>query len=321
MRAVLGVLLITASAPALADLCLSFPLDCTLGQSCTIEDYVDLDPGPGMQDYTCAFKTRDGHSGTDFHLLSFEAMEAGVDVLAAAPGVVSALRDGMADVAVTPETAPAVTAQGCGNAVRIDHGEGWQTLYCHMKQGSVAVHEGDAVDTGTLLGQVGLSGLTNAPHLHLTVLKDGAEVDPFLPDGASACGARGGDLWETAIPYDQAGFFTVGFSDRVPNLEEVQSGAARVPAVTGQTPLVLYGHVFFAEPGDVMRFVMEMPDGTVRFDDTVVLEDPQRQLFRAIGRRAPDAGWPPGPYRGYVQILRGARILAHRHAEITVTSP
>ena len=76
---------------------LALPLDCTLGESCFIQNYVDDDPGPGAADFTCGALTYDGHKGTDFALTSIAAMEAGVTVRAAAPGVVRGVRDGMPD--------------------------------------------------------------------------------------------------------------------------------------------------------------------------------------------------------------------------------
>ena len=61
----LALICSASAAPALADApTLSLPIDCTLGTSCYIEDYVDLDPGPGQRDYMCAIKSRDGHRGT-----------------------------------------------------------------------------------------------------------------------------------------------------------------------------------------------------------------------------------------------------------------
>lgn len=298
---------------------LSLPIDCALGQTCYIEDYVDLDPGPGQHDFMCSLKSRDGHRGTDIHLLSFEAMDQGVNVLAAAPGRVAALRDGMEDTPVTEETRDAIAGRECGNAVRIDHGSGWQTLYCHMKKGSIAVTEGQQVDSGTPLGQIGLSGLTNAPHIHLSVLKDGEVIDPFLPKAEpGTCGtATGPGLWESALPYDRAGLFTAGFSTGVPEFDAVKSGDARVSETTPDTPLVLYGHVFYAQPGDTMRVTASGPEGEI-FTHSETLEAPQAQLFRAYGRRAPEGGWPPGAYRGYVTLERNGQVLANRHADIIV---
>ena len=313
--------LASAAAPAAADpLSLSLPIACTLGQTCYIEDYVDADPGPGQRDYTCGLKSRDGHRGTDIALLSFEAMQAGVDVLAAAPGTVAAIRDGMPDRAITPETRPDIEGRECGNAVRIDHGGGWQTLYCHMAQGSIAVQSGQRVKAGDVLGRVGLSGLTNMPHVHLGVLKDGAVVDPFNPTDRDTCGIIGGDrLWDKAPGYDRAGLFTAGFSTAVPSFEDVKSGAARTATAGPDAALVLYGHAFYARPGDTLRFTAQGPEGEV-FSHTVTLDDPQAQLFRAFGRHAPEAGWPEGDYRGYVRLMRGDRVIAARHADIAVTS-
>ncbi len=311
-----------AAAPALAQPpTLALPIDCTLGQTCYIEDYVDLAPGPDQHDFMCGLKTRDDHRGTDIHLMSFDAMQAGVAVLAAAPGRVAALRDGMQDTPVTADTRADIEGRECGNAVRIDHGEGWQTLYCHMKQGSITVTEGQEVETGTPLGQVGLSGLTNAPHVHLSVLRDGAVVDPFLPGAdPGTCGtATGTGLWDTALPYDRAGLFTAGFSTGVPDFDAVKSGAARVTDTAPDAPLVIYGHVFYAQPGDTLRLTAAGPEGEI-FSHTETLEAPQAQLFRAYGRRAPPGGWPPGAYRGYVTLERAGRVLANRHADITVTS-
>lgn len=318
LRALLVTLLL--GTPALAEPpVLSLPIDCALGQTCYIEDYVDLAPGPDEHDFMCSLKTRDGHRGTDIHVLSFDAMDKGVNVLASAPGRVAALRDGMEDTPFSPETRDQIAGRECGNAVRIDHGDGWQTLYCHMKKGSITVTQGQQVDAGTALGQVGLSGMTNAPHIHLTVLKDGAVVDPFLPDAKDGtCGtATDAGLWETALPYDRAGLFTAGFSTAVPDFEDVQSGDARVRQTASDTPLVLYGHVFYAQPGDTMRFTASGPEGEV-FYHTETLDAPQAQLFRAYGRRAPEGGWPPGAYRGYVTLERDGQVLANRHADITV---
>ena len=250
----LATLILAASPVAAADAPrLSLPIDCEPGKTCYIEDYVDADPGPGKRDFMCGLKSRDAHRGTDIVLLTFDAMTAGVDVLAAAPGVVAAIRDGVPDKAVTPATRDAIKGRECGNAamrqcgnaVRIDHGEGWQTLYCHMKRGSVQARKGDIVARGAVLGQVGLSGLTNVPHVHIGVLKDGKIVDPFNPEDRNTCGAASGTgLWENALAYDRAGLFTAGFSTTVPGFDAVKSGAARAAAAKPDQPLVLYGHAF-----------------------------------------------------------------------------
>jgi hypothetical protein len=56
-----------------------------------------------------------------------------------------------------------------GNHVVIDIGDDRQVLLAHLKAGSVAVKEGAYVAAGTLIGRVGNSGNSEAPHLHLHV--------------------------------------------------------------------------------------------------------------------------------------------------------
>ena len=157
MRGALLALFLLAPATAGA-FDLALPLDCTLNQSCFVQHLPDHDPSPGTRDFTCGTLTYDGHDGTDFALPSLAAMAEGVKVLAAAPGIVRGVRDGVPDIAVSDPAAPPLQGRDCGNGVAITHEGGWETQYCHMKQGSVRVKVGDRVETGMPLGEVGLSG-------------------------------------------------------------------------------------------------------------------------------------------------------------------
>lgn len=64
-----------------------------------------------------------------------------------------------------------------GNTVIIDHGLGLFSLMAHLS--STAVHEGDVVATGQLLGAVGATGRVTGPHLHWAVRLGGARIDPL----------------------------------------------------------------------------------------------------------------------------------------------
>lgn len=63
-----------------------------------------------------------------------------------------------------------------GNLLVLDHGEGWQTVYAHMQ--GFAVHEGDSVHVGDVIGYVGTTGLSTGPHLHVEVYHNGEALDP-----------------------------------------------------------------------------------------------------------------------------------------------
>lgn len=64
-----------------------------------------------------------------------------------------------------------------GLSVVLDHGAGVKTGFHHLQ--SVAVQEGDAVQTGDLLGAMGESGLATGPHLHWELTVWGVNVDPL----------------------------------------------------------------------------------------------------------------------------------------------
>jgi murein DD-endopeptidase MepM/ murein hydrolase activator NlpD len=68
------------------------------------------------------------------------------------------------------------TAQGYGNHVVINHGYGYQTLYGHMSR--IATTVGKHVKRGELIGYVGSTGLSTAPHVHYEVIKNNEKVNP-----------------------------------------------------------------------------------------------------------------------------------------------
>ena len=75
---------------------------------CIVRNFVDEDPGPGAKDWHCGRLAYDGHKGTDIRVPDGVAMDKGVQVLAAAPGTVLRLRDGMSDVSIRETGADAV---------------------------------------------------------------------------------------------------------------------------------------------------------------------------------------------------------------------
>ena len=83
MRAALTLITSLAATSAAGDFSLAFPLDCTLGDTCFIQQFVDQDPSPAARDFTCGSLTYDGHKGTDIALVDLADQAKGVNVLAA----------------------------------------------------------------------------------------------------------------------------------------------------------------------------------------------------------------------------------------------
>lgn len=314
-RAVLALLL-SSAGPALAeDLQLAFPLDCSLGQDCHIQQYMDRDPSPEARDYRCAGLTYDGHKGTDFALPSTAAMHSGVTVRAAAAGVVKGRRDGMADGAPLD----AVQGRECGNGIVIDHGGGWESQYCHLKQGSVSVSEGQQVASGETVGQVGQSGKAAFPHLHLSLRRNGAPVDPFDPASDGSCGAAPTQsLWQDALPYRPGGLITVGFADQIPDYAAIKAGTADRRALPTNAPaLVVFGFSYGTRGGDILRLRLTGPEGEV-IEQDVVMGKSQAQSFRAIGKKRRGKAWPAGAYEGSAALLRDGDVIDSRRATLTL---
>jgi len=65
---------------------------------------------------------------------------------------------------------------GYGNLIEIDHGDGLQTWYAHLS--SIAVNQGDRVDTDTVIGYVGMTGDATGNHLHFEVRVNGEDKNP-----------------------------------------------------------------------------------------------------------------------------------------------
>ena len=102
------------------------------------------------------YKVRKMHNGIDF------AAPTGTPIYAAADGVIDNVE---------------ISFTGYGKKVEIDHGYGYRTRYAHMQM--FVVRNGQRVKRGELIGYVGNTGLSTAPHLHYEVFINGAQVNPI----------------------------------------------------------------------------------------------------------------------------------------------
>lgn len=102
------------------------------------------------------YKTRKLHTGMDF------TSPTGTEIYATGDGTVVTVKK---------------SRRGYGMHVEIDHGYGYVTLYGHMSKFNV--RQGQKVKRGEVIGFVGNTGTSTAPHLHYEVIKDGKKINPI----------------------------------------------------------------------------------------------------------------------------------------------
>lgn len=301
---------------------LVLPIACKVGSTCEVQTYVDHDTGHAAKDYRCGERTNDGHDGTDIRILDLAAQARGVAVLAAADGRVARLRDGVADISVKDPNAPVVAGQECGNGIVLDHGNGWETQYCHLARGSVAVKVGEMVRAGQPIARVGLSGNTEYPHLHLSVRHDGVMVDPFAPDPYGADCAPQPELWTDAaaaeLAYKAGAVLNTGFAAAPVEMGEVEAGGVALPDA-GSPALVAYVRAIDLDAGDVQELTLTGPDGAVLATSRIpALDHAKAQYMMFVGKKAPADGWASGAYSATYKVSRGGETAIAKTWRLTL---
>jgi Peptidase family M23 len=156
-----------------------------------VSNFVDHDPGPAIQDYTCGTQAYNGHRGTDIELWPFRWFmmdDQQARIVAAEAGMIIYKHDGEFD-----RNCACTTYNW--NAVFVQHADGSVAWYGHMKTGSLTNKAvGQTVVKGEFLGNVGSSGCSTGPHLHFEVYADAAQtqlIDPF----AGSCNLLNASTW------------------------------------------------------------------------------------------------------------------------------
>ncbi len=102
------------------------------------------------------YKTTKMHEGIDF------TAPVGTEIYATGNGTVKMIEYG---------------SRGYGNHAVISHGFGYETLYGHMSK--IKVKPGQKVKRGDVIGVVGSTGTSTAPHLHYEVIRQGTKINPI----------------------------------------------------------------------------------------------------------------------------------------------
>ena len=65
-----------------------------------------------------------------------------------------------------------------GNYIKVDHGNGYESVYMHMNKHMSGLSKGDSVKAGQQIGYMGTTGISTGVHLHLGIKYNGKYVDP-----------------------------------------------------------------------------------------------------------------------------------------------
>lgn len=226
-------------------------------------NYLDLDDSAAVQDFECGTIGYDGHRGIDVSIADFLEQEKGYWILAVEDGVVRQTFDGNFDRRT-------VAAVDTPNYVDILHADGTVSRYLHFKKNTVAVRPGDTVKRGQALGQVGSSGFSSAPHLHIEFFDPltGELYDPY----SGSCQSEP-SMWESQPDYlldTPAELIKMGVTLEPVNRENLLAGPRRVVRIedTGARIVNLWTTVSNFAPTDQFRIVMQPTSGVTWYDFT-----------------------------------------------------
>ncbi|CAK7059634.1 MAG: hypothetical protein EUB_03431 [Eubacterium sp.] len=163
---------------------------------------------------------------------------------------------------------------GYGNAVKIDHGNGVESLYGHMS--AVGVAPGQQVTAGQVIGNVGSTGISTGPHLHLSMYKDGEAIDP-LPYVHGAPIMAGNTLAGALMAEYNRRKFGVGAAGALGGGGDVASWIMQALAITGQSMDFL----------DELMYIAQMesggdPNAINLWDSNAAAGHPSKGLMQTI---------------------------------------
>ena len=291
-------------------LTLELPLNCRFGENCFIQQYFDHDSGPGAKDFQCGPMSYDAHDGTDLRLPTLAEQKKGVEVVAAAAGVVRGMRDGMDDVSVRLTGAESVKGRECGNGVVLTHPGGWETQYCHMAKGSVRVRNGQSIAAGAVLGHAGMSGDAEFPHLHFSVRRGAEKVDPFAWGAAPGACSGGKSLWSekaaAALAYHSPDILNAGFAPMPLTMDDVESGRTADSKPVADSPnLIAFVRAIGLRKGDVQTLALRASGGTTLARVQVPpLDANKAQWLQFVGKKRSGEPWPRGLYEAQYEVKR-----------------
>ena len=280
---------------------LSLPVRCELGTQCVLPNLMRHD---GDRDFMCGARTTSISVATSFRLLGDWRKAGGLDVVAAADGVVSSFND---------------------REVVLDHGGGWVTAYSRIVP-RAGLSAGTSVRRGEAVGMFAAWTETNKElrYFHFYLKRDGSYVDPFTDAPSGRCGEASRSRWtveaQTMLTTELKNLITdFRFTPR--DLEVGKEMSEDVPELKKVTPPPAFLRLSGSGPGvlagDAHLFTLVGPNGHVEEKKLVAAKDFFSYSFR-MRFTLPVFGKNTGRYTATVRLMRAGVVLSQRETSIDV---
>ena len=214
----------------------------------------------------------------------------------------------------------------CGTRVLIDHGEGWQSSYCHLNPETLLARRNQTVQSGQVIGTIGISGQTNWPHLSYALLRNGMVFDPFSNrTNLEGCAQKSDTLWSGGINplYEPAQVTSIGFHVGYIRTNSILSGILK-PAekIRSETPqLSLWTLMMNIQKGDEISLKIVAPDMRIVKQQTIIAGKSRVRYPLFFSASRGKLLWDKGVYRGEITVTRtvnGNKIKVGKFTTVTL---
>ena len=297
------------------EISLSIPIKCNYGHNCFIQNYVDIKSSNNHQDYQCGKLSYNKHKGTDFRLIDYRQMNEGVDVVASESGKIIAVRNNEDDFKFLNSGYKAIKNKECGNGVVIDIGDGYELQYCHMLKNSIRVKKGQIVKKGDIVGQVGMSGKSEFPHLHISLKKNSKVIDPFTGyemENDSDCKNQNIKkyYWQQDLPYIETAILNFHISNQIPKKLNARNGKYRQNLIINSSEnIILWSDIMGIKKNDIIIYeITDLKNNKIFYHKNPLKKD-YVQYFSYSGKK--NKNFVKGKYNATISIVRnGDKILS-----------
>ena len=318
---------------------LTFPVSCQINKNCWIVNYPDNDLTEKFKDYKNGEITYDGSLGTNIAVKTILDLKKGIPVLSAQDGKVLFTQNNIEDNWESKDKLP--NTPPYGNSVIIKHNNGWKTLYCHLKKGSIKVKVGDFTTGGTQIAEMGMSGSSDFPHLNFLVLHDKNFFDPF--SGMKLRNEENEEkeekkgkiekykpFWNPAakekLTYKNILITNIGVSTESPSIEDIKKGKYENIEILNNVPSIfLWAYGFHFKKNDFLKISLKNPEQEKILDTIVKIKKDRMEHFIFLKKEKPEEmssketpapqeeAWIQGTYEVKIEFIRSNSKIASNY--------